>query len=180
MSKFTDHLWADLAQEHGAALARTGQGGPRARLLRRPGLLAGSTLGLAGVGTAVALAVGAAGSSPAYAVTTNANGSVTVQIDLTSSLPQANAKLAAMGIDERVAIFMAAGPAAVSGPVICTAAPGATVSGPPVAVLVGQDGTEVINPGQTGGNTGVGTWHLDHCVVSGDAGSSNSGNTGVG
>jgi hypothetical protein len=143
-------------------------------------LLAGSTLGLAGVGTALAVVVGAAGSSPAYAVTTNANGSVTIEIDLASSLPQANAKLAAMGIDERVAIFMAAGPAAVSGPVACTAALGATVSGPPVAVLVGKDGTEVINPGQTGGNTGVGTWHLDHCVVSGDAGSSNSGNTGVG
>jgi hypothetical protein len=45
---------------------------------------------------------------------------------------------------------------------------------------VGKDGTEVINPGQTGGNTGAGTWHLDHCVVSVDAGSGNSGNTGVG
>jgi hypothetical protein len=45
---------------------------------------------------------------------------------------------------------------------------------------VGTDGTEVISPGQTGGNTGVGTYHLDHCVVWGDTGSGNSGNTGAG
>ena len=105
---------------------------------------------------------------------------MTVQINVASSLSQANAKLGAMGIDERLEIFMASGPAAVSGPVTCTPAPGANVSGPPLKVLVGTDGTEVISPGQTGGNTGVGTYHLDHCVVWGDTGSGNSGNTGAG
>ena len=181
MTKFTDHLWSDLVREHGPTLAHADRPEPgRAHLLRRPRVLAGSTLGLAGVGTARVLALGAASSPPAYAVTTNSDGSVTVQINVASSLSQANAKLGAMGIDERLEIFMASGPAAVSGPVTCTPAPGANVSGPPLKVLVGTDGTEVISPGQTGGNTGVGTYHLDHCVVWGDTGSGNSGNTGAG
>ncbi len=44
-------------------------------------------------------------------------------------------------------------------------------SGPQLKVLVGNDGTEVIAPGQSAGNTGEGTFHLDRCVVSGDTGS---------
>ena len=118
MSKFTDHLWSDLAQEHGATLAHADRPEPgRARRLRRPRVLAGSTLALAGVGTALVLALGAASSTPAYAVTTNANGSVLVTINQLSALPKANAKLTAMGIHEQVTIDMASGAAAVSGPV---------------------------------------------------------------
>jgi hypothetical protein len=181
MTKFTDHLWSDLAREHGATLVHANRRGPgRASLLRRPRVLAGGTLGLAGVGTALAIVLGAASAPAAYAVTTNGNGSVLVTINRESALPQANAKLAAMGIHEGVTIYMASGAASVSGPVTCTPAPGANISGPPLMVLVGKDGTEVISPGQTGGNTGVGTWHLNRCVVTGDAGSGDSGNTGAG
>ena len=36
--------------------------------------------------------------------------------------------------------------------------------------LVGTNGTEVINPGTTPGNTGVGTWHLQSCSLTGDTG----------
>jgi hypothetical protein len=179
MSKFTDHLWSDLAREHGPTLALADRPEPgRAPLLRRPRVLAGSTLGLAGVGTALALALGAASSTPAYAVTTNGDGSVLVTINQNSALPQANAKLTAMGIHEQITIYMASGAAAVSGPVTCTPAPGANLPGPPLKVLVGKDGTEVTRPGQTGDNTGVGTWHLDHCVVTGGTGG--TGNTGAG
>ena len=184
MTKFTEHLWQDLVSEHGPTLAHAARPEPglvdRAGLLRRPRVLAGSTVGLAGVGAALVLALGAASSPPAYAITTNGDGSVTVQIDENSALPQANAKLAAMGIHEQVTIFMASGPAAVSGPVACTTAPGANVSGPPLKVLVGTDGTEMIAPGETAGNTGVGTWHLDRCVVDGDSGTVGTGNTGTG
>jgi hypothetical protein len=172
MSKFTDHLWSDLAREHGATLAHADRPQPgRARRLRRPRVFAASTLGLAGVGTALILALGAVSSAPAWAVTTNADGSVLVTINQLSALPQANAKLTAMGIHEQVAIDMASGAAAASGPVTCTPAPG--VSGPPVEVLVGKDGTEVINSG----NTGAGTWHLRACQVTGDTA---AGNTGTG
>ena len=189
MTKFTDHLWSDLAREHGPTLAHADRPEPgRAHILRRPRVLAGSMLGLAGVGTALVLTLGAS-SLPAYAVTTNGDGSVLVTINQVSALPQANAKLTAMGIHEQVTIYMAPGAAAVSGPVTCSPALGANVSGPPLKVLVGKDGTEVIRPGQTSGNTGlgqtagntgVGTYHLDHCVVTGDTGSASSGNTGAG
>jgi hypothetical protein len=178
MSKFTDHLWSDLVQEHGATLAHADRpGSGRARRLR-PRVLAGSTLGLAVGGTALVLALGAS-STPAYAVTTNSDGSVLVTINQDTALPQANAKLTAMGIHEQVEIQMASGAAAVSGPVTCTPAPGASnLPGPPVRVLVGTNGTEVIDSG----NTGAGTWHLAACHLTGDTGSGNtgSGNTGAG
>ena len=97
-----------------------------------------------------------------------------VTINQNSALPQANAKLTAMGIHEQITIYMASGAAAVSGPVTCKAAQG--VSGPPVKVLIGTNGTEVINSG----NTGAGAWHLANCRITGDDGSGNTGNTGAG
>ena len=175
MTKFTDKLWRDLSREHGPALALAQRPEPgRGPLLRRPHVLAGSTLGLAGIGTTLVLVLGAASTTPAYAVTTNGDGSVQVTINQNSALPQANAKLTAMGIHEQVTIDMASWAAAVSGPVSCTPAPG--VSGPPVQVLVGTNGTEVIDSG----NTGAGTWHLATCHLTGDTGSGNTGNTGAG
>jgi hypothetical protein len=183
MTRFTDNLWRDLAREHGSTLALADRPEPgRAPLLRRPRVLAGSTLGLAGVGTALVLVLGAASSTPAYAVTTNGDGSVLVTINQNSALPQANAKLTAMGIHEQISIQMASGAAAASGPVNCTPAPGASnLPGPQLKVLVGKDGTEVISPGTTGDNTGVGTWHLAACYVSntGSTASGNTGNTGA-
>lgn len=185
MSKFTDQLWRDLVQEHGPALAHADRPEPgRPPLLRRPRVLAGSTLGLAGGGTALALALGAASSTPAYAVTTNGDGSVLVTINQHSALPQANAKLTAMGIHEQISIRMAPGAAAVSGPVTCTPAPGVSnLPGPSLKVVVGKDGTQVIGPSTTAGNTGEGTWHLAACYIMGDSGpgstgSGNIGNTG--
>jgi len=136
-----------------------------------------------GVGTALTLALGAASSTPAYAITTNGDGSVLVTINQNSALPQANAKLTAMGIHEQISIQMAPGAAAASGPVNCTPAPGVSnLPGPPLKVLVGKDGTQVIAPGTTGDNTGVGTWHLAACYVhnTGNTGTGNTGNTGAG
>jgi hypothetical protein len=64
------------------------------------------------------------------------------------------------GTGEQVLWHDSTGPAAVSGPVTCTMATGAaTPSGPPVKVLMGQDGTLVISPGESGANTAEGTWH---------------------
>jgi hypothetical protein len=144
----------------------------------RPRVLAGSTLGLAGVGAALVLALSGSAAPPAFAITRSGDGSVLVNINRLQSLPDANHKLTAMGIHEQVTIYMASGAAAVSGPVTCTPTRGANLSGPPLKVLVGKDGTEVISPGQTAGNTGVGTFHLDHCLVTGYAGSGNAGNSG--
>ena len=150
----------------------------------RPRVLAGSTLGLAGVGAALVLVLSGSSAPPAFAITTNSDGSVTVQINDDSSLPAANQKLTAMGIDEQVTIYMVPGAATVSGAVNCTPGPGAGVPRPPVKVLVGTDGTDVIGSGQSAGNTGEGTFHLARCTVAPDSdtgpGTGNTGNTGAG
>jgi hypothetical protein len=170
MSRYTDRLWADLAREHGPALAQADR--PEPGRARRPRVIAGSTLAVAGGGVALALGLTATGSTPAFAVTSTADGSVLVTISQILNLPQANAKLIAMGIHEQVSIEMKSGAATASGPVTCTPAPGG--AGPTVKVLVGTNGTEVIAPGTTGKNTGVGSWHLAACRMT------DGGNTGVG
>jgi len=183
MTKFTDHLWRDLAREHGPALAHAAR--PEPGWARRPRVIARSTLALAAAGTALGLGLTSTSGSTAaggikkvvttaYTITKMSNGSVLVTINQNEALPQANQKLTSMGIHEQVTIYMASGPAPVSGPVTCTPAPG--VSGPPVKVLVGTNGTEVINSG----NTGAGTWHLAACHLAGDTGPGNTGNTGTG
>jgi hypothetical protein len=183
MSKFTDHLWSDLVREHGPTLAHAARPEPgrsgRARgagFLRRRRVLAGSTLGLAGVGAALLLALGGtAATTPAFAVTRNDDG-VLVHLNYVEklNLPQLEAKLHSMGLHEGVTISMATGAARVSGPVTCSQGPGATT---PVKVLVGANGTEVIGAGQSGDNTAEGSFHLDSCVVRGD---NVAGNTGAG
>jgi hypothetical protein len=155
-------------------------GSIRARVRRpRPRLLAGSTLGLAGVGAALVLALGGSAAPPAFAITRSGDGSVLVKLNYTSdqNLPQVNRKLAKMGTHEQITIYMAPGAATVSGPVTCSPAPGA--SGPSVKVLVGTNGTEIIGEGQSAGNTAEGSFHLDHCTTTGDTGSANTGNTGT-
>lgn len=186
MTKFTDRLWSDLAQEHGTALTQAGQHGPRRS--RRPGLIAGGTLALAVGGTTLALSLSSTGGASAepggvrvvtdaYTITQTSHGPVLVQINQRESIRAANAKLNAM-IKEEVVISTAAGPAPTADPVTCTAGE-PNMQGPVVKVLLGADGTQVIRPGTTGGNTGVGTWHLTGCAVypSADLG---TGGTGTG
>jgi hypothetical protein len=179
MSKFTDHLWRDLVREHGPTLAHADRPEPGRARRPRPRVLAGSTLGLAGVSAALLLALSGSAAPPAFAITTNGDGSVLVKLNYTSpqerTLGQVNRKLAAMGTHEQITIYDATGAASVSRPVTCTPASG--VSGPTVKVLEGSDGTEVIGPGQSAGNTAEGSFHLDRCVTS-DTGSGNSGNSG--
>jgi hypothetical protein len=176
LQRFGDHL-NRAAQRELSTPSRP----VRARVRRsRPRLLAASTLGLAGVGAALVLALSGSAAPPAFAVTRSSDGSVLVQLNYNTdqNLPQVNRKLTELGTHEQITIYMASGPAAVSGPVSCTPAPSA--SGPPVKVLVGTNGTEVIASGQSAGNTAEGTFHLNHCTITGDTGSRNSGNTGAG
>jgi hypothetical protein len=136
----------------------------------RPRVLAGSTLGLAGVGAALVLALSAGGAAapPAFAITTNGDGSLAVNLDSDAGLVGVNRKLAAMGTNEHINFQMTQGPAAVSGPVNCVPSPqGASVSGPSVTVTVGpgDTNTETI----AAGNTGAGTWHVATCSRSNGA-----------
>jgi hypothetical protein len=175
--------------DHEALFARIVAGPADARLARaipvrrsrpwtgtRPRLLAGSTLGLASAGAAVVLALSGSAAPPAFAITRNSDGSVLVKISRLESLPDANHQLTAMGIHEQVTLYMAAGAAVVKGPVACRPAPGARLSGPPLRVLVGRDGTDGAGPGQTAGVIGVDAYHLDHCVITGGGGSGNRPN----
>lgn len=176
MAEFKEHLWSDLVERHGAALAETDRRlAAQPRRSRRRAVL-GATLGLAGVGAAVLLVTSGPGTPPAYAVTVNGDGAVLVTLNQTTALPQADAKLAAMGIHEWITIDMAPGAATVSGPVTCVPQ-GSNVSGPPVDAIVGTDGTEVI----PSNNTGAGTWHLASCELyaTGAAGVGGTGNTGT-
>lgn len=117
MSKFEDRLWRELVKEHGAQLAQMKPPAADHRRRQRPKLLAGTTVGLAGVGTAVALIVSAAGSSPAFAVTRNNDGTVTVWIKRIDGIAGANARLEALGVRAR-AVAVAVG---------CKPPPGVTV-----------------------------------------------------
>ena len=98
MSKFEDRLWRQLVREHGSDLAQMRRPAAKHAWRSRPRMLAGTTLGLAGIGTAAALLLGAASSSPAFAVTRNSDGTVSVSIDRLSGIAGANQKLASLGI----------------------------------------------------------------------------------
>jgi hypothetical protein len=184
MTKFTDNLWRDLAQEHGADLAQAG--GPQAGRSRRPGarVIAGGTLAVAGIAAVATLGLTSTGSSTAGGTRivtdaftiTQSSSSVQVQINQKQSIIAANERLNSL-VKEQVTIQTASGPAPAAGAVSCT--PGVpNMQGPSVQVLLGSDGTQVVAPGTTAHNTGVGTWHLASCTVYPTG--SGTGNTGVG
>jgi hypothetical protein len=192
MSKFTDNLWTDLVQEHGATLAHADRPEPgRARRPRRR-VLAGSTLALAGAGAALALTLSATASTPAYAVTRQHDGSVSVKISSWSGIAGANRELAKMGVHERVLAVADGQP----DPQDCVA-PG-TGSGGWHLLIAGKPkdstGKGSTSSGDTGsgdtvsGNTGTdktgsgkgSPWHVVACPSSGSTGSTGSGNTGAG
>jgi hypothetical protein len=157
---------------------RTGEAG----FLWRPRVLAGGTLGLAGAGAALVIALSAGGvtAPPAFAITKHSDGSVLVQLNRREDLGQANQKLTEMGTNEQITLYLRPGPAVVSGPVSCTPEPGAGPPNPPVQVQVGTDGS---SSGQSAGNTGEGTANLA-CIVGPDSYTGpypgTTGNTGAG
>lgn len=107
MTRFADDLFDDLMREHGQALATAGVPTARdRRLAARPVLM---TAGAGGV--AVAAAVGtlvAGGGTPAYAVTTHPNGTVTLAVYQASGIAGANSKLHDLG-DRVVVVPVQAG-----------------------------------------------------------------------
>lgn len=100
MSKFEDHLWREVLREHGAGIAQTSR--PPARSTHRSTVIAGTGLGLAGAGTVAALVLGGTAASPAFAVTRNHDGTVTVSITGYGGMAGANARLRELGISAEV------------------------------------------------------------------------------
>jgi hypothetical protein len=96
MTRFADQLFDDLMQEHGTALAQVSA--PTARQRRpatRPLLLTAGASGVALATTVGMLAAG--GGSPAYAVTTHPDGTVTLAVYQTSGIAAANSRLHQLG-----------------------------------------------------------------------------------
>src|SRR5581483_4437234 len=79
MTNFADQLFDDLMREHGPALARTGPAAhPRRPITTRRTLLAGGgTLAVAG---AIAGTLVTGTGTPAYAVTKNPDGTITLAV----------------------------------------------------------------------------------------------------
>jgi hypothetical protein len=122
MTSFEDQLWSDLVREHGdrmrassthtAALATsmTGQRAPRARRVRRTAILSGTALATAGATTAAVLALSASSAPPAFAVTDNGDGTITVTLREISGVSGLNAEFARRGINARAVPFSATCP----------------------------------------------------------------------
>ena len=182
MTRFTDNLWSDLAREHGPALAHADRPEPGRGRRPRPRVLAGSTLGLAGVGAGVVLALSAGGAAAppsAFAITRHSDGSVLVMLNRQENIGQANQKLTAMGINEQITLYTNPKPTAAGAPESCIPGPGAGAPNPPLKLVVNTNNAG--NTGTTGAVVcvvGPHTYTGAYRGATGNSGSSNSGNTG--
>jgi hypothetical protein len=102
MSRFEDRLWAELVEQHGAALAEQPVlVHPRPRHVRR-GPIAAVALALAAALAALVIALGHGGGTSAYAVVNNPDGTVTVTIRELVGVQPANERLEELGIPARI------------------------------------------------------------------------------
>jgi hypothetical protein len=101
MTTFEDTLWDRLAREHAADTVALE---PLRGRSRRPLAISAGAAGIAAAAAAGVLLFGASASTPpAYALTTNPDGSVTVSInDIETAIPALNAEFQKDGIDETV------------------------------------------------------------------------------
>jgi hypothetical protein len=97
VTNFADQLFTDLMQEHGPALTLTRPpAAPRRHAVTRRKLLAVGAGGVAVAGAAAGvLAVGSG--TPAYAVTTHPDGTVTLAVNQASGISGASARLHQLG-----------------------------------------------------------------------------------
>jgi hypothetical protein len=85
-------------------LLATGPDGGRSRSVRRRRLpwLAGATAAAAALAVALVLLLGSSATSPAFAVTRNPNGTITVRLIRVAGIAGVNHKLAALGVRARI------------------------------------------------------------------------------
>lgn len=95
MSTFEDRLWSQLVREHGDQMQLPTIKANSAR--RRPALITGTALA-AVVAAAAVIILTATTSTPAYAVTRNSDGTVTVTLGDVAAITALNAELARDGI----------------------------------------------------------------------------------
>jgi hypothetical protein len=103
MTRFADQLFDDLMREHGSALAHARVPAvPKRHPAARPVLLTAGAGGLA-VAATVGSLLATGGGTPAYAVTKNSDGTVTLAVYQQSGIAAANAQLHQLG-DEQVVV----------------------------------------------------------------------------
>jgi hypothetical protein len=102
MTKFADQLFDDLMREHGPELTHARPPAhPARRVTARRALLAGG--GTLAVTAAIAATLVARSPSPAYAVTKNPDGTITLAVYQASGIAGANARLRQLG-DKQVVV----------------------------------------------------------------------------
>jgi hypothetical protein len=102
MSTFEDRLWSALVREHGEQMHIHPTETTHTKRHARPAILTGTALAGVGVTAAVVLAFTATTSTPpAFAVTNNADGTVTVTLNDVSAITSLNAQLAREGLDAK-------------------------------------------------------------------------------
>ncbi len=146
MTAFEDGLWERLVEQHDADLVSVTA--PHARTRRGPLIIGGGLTAVAAATVAAVLGFGAtSGTQPAYAMTQNADGSVTFTInELATAVPELNAKFAAMGIDETVVPVEANCPTSNSLGDMLQTDPQGTMS----ETLTFKSGDKWLAPGYTG------------------------------
>jgi hypothetical protein len=139
MTKFSDQLFDDLMREHGPALTHARPPAhPRRRVTPRRALLAGG--GTLAVAAAIAGTLVARSGSPAYAVTKNPDGTITLAVYQTSGIAGANARLRQLGDKQVVVVPVEPG---------CPRPPAPAVSGRGHRITTGtavsRNGTVTVN-----------------------------------
>lgn len=148
MSRFEDRLWGELVEHHGALLAQPpaltltppARLRPSSLTRRRPLAVAGAALAAVAAAVVIALSSGG-GPAPAYAVTQNPDGTVTVTVRELTATPALESVLVSMGLPVRAAPVEAA----------CRTRPGQYRQAP--LPLAGQE--PLYTPSHTGGVTSV-------------------------
>lgn len=108
MTKFSDQLFDDLMREHGPVLAHSRTlAQPKRRVTARRTLLAGG--GTVAVAAAIAGGLAATAGSPAYAVTKNPDGTITLAVYQKSGIAGVNARLRQLGDNQVVVVPVEAG-----------------------------------------------------------------------
>ena len=121
MTKFADQLFDDLMREHGSTLTTSRPRAPRRHVATRRALLAAGGGGVA-VAAAAGVLVATAGTNgaghggdvagaktPAYAVTSNPNGTVTLAVYQKDGIAGANARLRELGDSQVYVVPVGAG-----------------------------------------------------------------------
>jgi hypothetical protein len=162
MTSFDDGLWNHLVQQHDAShVTLTAPDSPNASHATRTGsllrsgrvkILAGSSAALVTLAAAAVVLLAGATSPPAYAVTSSADGSVTVTINQIAGISAANAQLSSLGVHAVVVPMSASCQSTVDVVRIGVSNP-ATATETVVPAMIPEGDTAILAAAQTSAGT---------------------------